>query len=391
MLENIGMELTKENIRKIILIIFACILFSWALNNIAAFGVVLSGAWKLLAPFIIGGMIAFVMNIPMVKIEKLFMGKKKTRAKWVRPVSIALTLVIFLAVISAVMLLLVPELINNLKSLAEMIPQLMDDFKAWLLGIAANNPSWKAQITDTVNSMTSSNSVQSLVTSLLNGLISGSRSFLSSLISGVTTTVFAIVFAIYLLSQKEYVSNGLKKVLYAFVPKKYADRTMEIASLTDTTFTNFVSGQCVEAIILSSMFFIVLAIGRFPYALLISVITFVLAFIPMFGATFTAIIGTVLILPVSPIKALIFIAISLVIQQLENNLIYPKVVGKSVGLSGIWTLTAVLIFGSLFGALGMIIGLPVASVAYALLGDTVNSLLKEKHIKHSELKLDKEN
>ncbi len=391
MLENIDMELTKENIRKIILIIFACILFSWALNNIAAFGVVLSSTWKLLAPFIIGGMIAFVMNIPMVKIEKLFMGKKKTRAKWVRPVSIALTLVIFLAVISAVMLLLVPELINNLKSLAEMIPQLMDDFKAWLLGIAANNPSWKAQITDTVNSMTSSNSVQSLVTSLLNGLISGSRSFLSSLISGVTTTVFAIVFAIYLLSQKEYVSNGLKKVLYAFVPKKYADRTMEIASLTDTTFTNFVSGQCVEAIILSSMFFIVLAIGRFPYALLISVITFVLAFIPMFGATFTAIIGTVLILPVSPIKALIFIAISLVIQQLENNLIYPKVVGKSVGLSGIWTLTAVLIFGSLFGALGMIIGLPVASVAYALLGDTVNSLLKEKHIKHSELKLDKEN
>lgn len=384
------MELTKENIRKIILIIFACILFSWALNNITAFGVVLSGAWKLLAPFIIGGMIAFVMNIPMVKIEKLFMGKKKSRAKWNRPTSIALTLVIFLAVISAVMLLLVPELINNLKSLAEMLPQLMDEFKTWLLGIADSNPSWKVQITDAVNNMTSSNSVQNLVTNLLNGLISGSRSFLSSVISGVTTTVFAIVFAIYLLSQKEYVSNGLKKLLYAFVPKKYADRTMEIATLTNKTFTNFVSGQCVEAIILSSMFFIVLAIGRFPYALLISVITFVLAFIPMFGATFTAIIGTVLILPVSPIRALIFIAISLVIQQLENNLIYPKVVGKSVGLSGIWTLTAVLIFGSLFGALGMIIGLPVASVAYALLGDTVNNLLKEKRIKRSELKLDEE-
>lgn len=384
------MELTKENIRKIILIIFACILFSWALNNITAFGVVLSGAWKLLAPFIIGGMIAFVMNIPMVKIEKIFMGKKKTRAKWIRPTSIALTLVIFLAVISAVMLLLVPELINNLKSLAEMLPQLMDEFKTWLLGIADSNPSWKVQITDAVNNMTSSNSVQNLVTNLLNGLISGSRSFLSSVISGVTTTVFAIVFAIYLLSQKEYVSNGLKKLLYAFVPKRYADRTMEIATLTNKTFTNFVSGQCVEAIILSSMFFIVLAIGRFPYALLISVITFVLAFIPMFGATFTAIIGTVLILPVSPIRALIFIAISLVIQQLENNLIYPKVVGKSVGLSGIWTLTAVLIFGSLFGALGMIIGLPVASVAYALLGDTVNNLLKEKRIKRSELKLDEE-
>ena len=156
---------------------------------------------------------------------------------------------------------------------------------------------------------------------------------------------------------------------------------MEILDLTNKTFAGFVCGQCVEAIILSSMFFVALAIGRFPYALLISVITFVLAFIPMFGATFTAIIGTILILPVDPIRAFVFILISFIIQQLENNLIYPKVVGKSVGLSGIWTLTAVLIFGSMFGVMGMVIGLPVASIAYALLGETVNKKLSEKRQK----------
>ena len=375
------MELTKENIRKIILIIFACILFSWALNNIAAFGIVISATGKILAPFIFGGMIAFVMNIPMMQIEKLLKGKNKKERKWVRPVSITLTLVIFLAVISFVMFLLVPELINNLRGLAEMIPNLMDQLKAWLLDIANKNPNWKTQISEAVNSLTSSNSVQNLVTSLMNGLMNGSKGFISSVISGVTTTVFAIVFAIYLLSQKEYVSNGFKKLLYAFAPKKYADRTMEILELTNKTFAGFVCGQCVEAIILSSMFFVALAIGRFPYALLIAVITFVLAFIPMFGATFTAIIGTILILPVDPVRAVIFIIISFVIQQLENNLIYPKVVGKSVGLSGIWTLTAVLIFGSMFGVMGMVIGLPVASIAYALLGETVNKKLAEKRKK----------
>lgn len=375
------MELTKENIKKIILIIFACILFSWALNNISAFGMVIAGTGKVLAPFIFGGMIAFVMNIPMMQIEKFLSGKKNKGKKWVRPVSITLTLIIFLAIISFVMFLLVPELINNLRGLAEMIPQLMDQFKDWLLDIANKNPNWKSQISDAVNSLTSSNSVQNLVTNLLNGLMSGSRGFISSVISGVTTTVFAIVFAIYLLSQKEYVARGFKKLLYAFAPKKYADRTMEILDLTNKTFAGFVCGQCVEAIILSCMFFVVLAIGRFPYALLISVITFVLAFIPMFGATFTAIIGTVLIFPVDPIRAIIFIAISLVIQELENNLIYPKVVGKSVGLAGIWTLTAILIFGSLFGVMGMIIGLPVASIAYALLGETVNEKLTKKRAK----------
>ena len=380
------MELTKENIKKIILIIFACILFSWALNNIAAFGLVIAGTGKVLAPFIFGGMIAFVMNIPMMQIEKFIAGKKNKGKKWVRAVSITLTLVIFLAVISFVMFLLVPELINNLRGLAEMIPQIMDSIKSWLLDIANKNPNWKTQISDAVNSLTSSNSVQNLVTNLLNGLMSGSRGFISSVISGVTTTVFAIVFAIYLLSQKEYVANGCKKLLYAFAPKKYADRTMEILDLTNKTFAGFVCGQCVEAIILSCMFFAVLAIGRFPYALLISVITFVLAFIPMFGATFTAIIGTVLIFPVDPVRAIVFIGISLIVQEIENNLIYPKVVGKSVGLSGIWTLTAVLIFGSLFGVMGMIIGLPVASVAYALLGETVNKKLAKRREDKKETK-----
>jgi predicted PurR-regulated permease PerM len=290
-------------------------------------------------------------------------------------------MVLFIGIISFILFLLVPELVNNLKSLAEQIPGFLDGVKAWLLEIARNNPNWKAQIVDIANNLTSSNSVQNIVTNSLNSLMDGSKDFISSVTSGLTTAVLAIVFAIYLLGQKEYLIRGSKKLVYAFVPKKYADKTIEIFSLANKTFAGFVSGQCLEAIILSAIFFLVLFIGGFPYALLISVITFVLAFVPMLGATFSAIIGAVLIFPISPIRAIIFLLLSLVIQQVENNLIYPKVVGKSVGLAGIWTLVAIIIFGSLFGIIGMIIGLPIASIAYALLGETVNKKLEEKRLK----------
>lgn len=376
------MQLTKENIQKIMLMGCGCILFAWLLNNISNLGIIFAGVWKLLAPFAVGGMIAFVMNIPMTKIEGLLVGKKTPKKrKWARGVAIAITLILFLGIISFTLFLLVPELVNNLKCLAERIPGFLDSIQSWLMQIADNNPNWKAQIIDIANNLTSSNSVQNIVTNSLNSLVDSSKGFIASVTSGITTAVLAIVFAIYLLGQKEYLIHGSKKLVYAFVSKKYADKTIEIASLANKTFGGFVSGQCLEAIILSTIFFIVLFVGGFPYALLISVITFVLAFVPMFGATFSAIIGAVLIFPISPIRAIIFLLLSFVIQQIENNLIYPKVVGKSVGLAGIWTLVAIIIFGSLFGIIGMIIGLPIASIAYALLGETVNKKLEEKRLK----------
>lgn len=376
------MQLTKENIQKIMLMGCGCILFAWLLNNISNLGIIFAGVWKLLAPFAVGGMIAFVMNIPMTKIEGLLVGKKTPKKrKWARGVAIAITLILFLGIISFTLFLLVPELVNNLKCLAERIPGFLDGIQSWLMQIADNNPNWKAQIIDIANNLTSSNSVQNIVTNSLNSLVDSSKGFIASVTSGVTTAVLAIVFAIYLLGQKEYLIHGSKKLVYAFVSKKYADKTIEIASLANKTFGGFVSGQCLEAIILSTIFFLVLFVGGFPYALLISVITFVLAFVPMFGATFSAIIGAVLIFPISPIRAIIFLLLSFVIQQIENNLIYPKVVGKSVGLAGIWTLVAIIIFGSLFGIIGMIIGLPIASIAYALLGETVNKKLEEKRLK----------
>lgn len=376
------MQLSKENIQKLMFMACGCILFAWILNNIANFGVIFSGVWKLLAPFAVGGMIAFVMNLPMTKIENLLLGKKTNKErKWARAVAITITFILLLAIISFVLFLLVPELINNLKSLAEQIPGLLDAIRTWLLNIAQDNPSWKAQIGDIANNLTSSNSVQNIITSSLNSLMDGSKGFIMSVTSGLTTAILAVVFAIYLLGQKEYLIRGSKKLVFAFLPKKRADKAIEIASLTNKTFAGFVSGQCLEAIILSVIFFLVLFIGGFPYALLISVITFVLAFVPMLGATFSAIIGALLIFPISPIRAVMFIVLSFIIQQLENNLIYPKVVGKSVGLAGIWTLVAIIVFGSLFGVIGMIIGLPIASIAYALLGETVNKKLTEKRLR----------
>ncbi len=376
------MQLTKENIQKIMLMGCGCILFAWLLNNVSNLGVLFSGVWKLLAPFAIGGMIAFVMNLPMTKIETLLIGKKTLKErKWARGVAIAITMILLLGIISFILFLLVPELVNNLKSLAEQIPGFLDGIKVWLMQIANDNPNWKAQIVDIANNLTSSNSVQNIVTNSLNSLMDGSKGFISSVTSGITTAILAVVFAIYLLGQKEYLIRGSKKLIYAFMSKKYADKTVEIFSLANKTFAGFVSGQCLEAIILSAIFFLVLFIGGFPYALLISVITFVLAFVPMLGATFSAIIGAVLIFPISPIRAIVFLVLSFIIQQVENNLIYPKVVGKSVGLAGIWTLVAIIVFGSLFGIIGMVIGLPIASIAYALLGETINKKLEEKRLK----------
>jgi len=180
-----------------------------------------------------------------------------------------------------------------------------------------------------------------------------------------------------MLSQKEYLINSLKKLLKAYVKKDYIEKILNIGSVANNTFTKFISGQCVEAVILGCIFFIVLTIFDFPYALIISVLTSITALIPIFGALIAMVVGAILIGITSPIDALIFVIIFLIIQQIEGNFIYPKVVGKSVGLSPIWTLLAVTVGGGLFGIIGMIIGLPIASILYSLIIKDANKRLNE--------------
>lgn len=375
------MELNKENIQKIVGIIAFGVGFYWLLNNLTGVGDFIHRFFRLLFPFILGGVIAFILNIPMTKIEK-FIKKKLKRKKThfpVRTISITLALLIFFAVIVAISFLLIPELIENIQLLISNIPQVVSDVQDWALKLADDYPDIQKQIEAAFES--NGTNFNDFIVSILNHVINGSLNFVSSLVSGLFTVFTAIVFAIYMLNQKEQLVVGSKKLMYAYVKKQHADKVIDMARLANQTFSKFISGQCVEAVLLGCIFFAVLNLLGFPYALIISVLISITALIPMFGAMIAMVIGAVLIAVTSPIKAILFIIIFQIIQQIENNFIYPKVVGKSVGLSSMWTLLAVILGGSLMGIVGMIIGLPLASIIYAIIKNETNERLAEKNIR----------
>ena len=210
-------------------------------------------------------------------------------------------------------------------------------------------------------------------------MFNSTMSAIGSIVSGVTTFVIAFVFALYVLLQKEKLNVQMRKVMYAFLPEARVEWCLEICSLTGKSFSSFLTGQCVEALILGTMFFIVMSILNMPYALLVGVLIAFTALIPIFGAFIGCIVGAFLILMVNPLQALIFVIVFLVLQQIEGNLIYPKVVGSSVGLPSIWVLAAVTIGGNLMGIVGMLIFIPIVSVVYTLFRASVYKHLKMKH------------
>ena len=374
------MNLGKRNMEKLmILITFGIVLF-WLLESITNIWAFISHVLKILFPFILGGVFAFILNIPMTKIETFLKSKqKKKNSKLpIRTISITLSLVIFIGVVLLICFLLIPELIENIQLLIKNIPSFITNIQTWVLELVDSYPEIRSQIEEVFKNTTS---VNNIMVTVLNYVINGSLNFITNLVSSVFNFFTEIVFAVYMLSQKEYLIRGVKKLMYAYVKKEHVEKIMSIATLANQTFSKFISGQCVEAVILGCIFFVVLTVLRFPYALIISVLTTITALIPMFGAMIAMIVGALLIAVTNPIQAILFIVVFQVIQQIENNFIYPKVVGKSVGLASIWTLMAVILGGSLLGIAGMIIGLPLASILYAILRNETNEQLEKKKIK----------
>ncbi len=374
------MELNKKNLNKIIMLITFGIGLFWLLNNLSIIILFLSHVLKLLFPFILGGVIAFILNIPMTKIENFIRDKNKNQKIIfpIRTLSIVLSLILFLGVILLICFLLIPELIENIQLLINNIPAFFENIEEWVLELVDNYPDIQQRIADTFKNTTNFNNI---AVTVLNYVINGSLKMITNLISGVFTLFTAIVFAIYMLSQKEYLERGIKKVMYAYMKKEHVEKILEIATLSNKTFSKFISGQCVEAIILGAIFFVILTLLRFPYALIISILTAITALIPMFGAMIAMIVGALLIAVTNPWQAVLFIIVFQIVQQIENNFIYPKVVGKSVGLASMWTLMAVILGGSLLGITGMIIGLPLASILYAILRKETNEQLEKKKLK----------
>lgn len=385
------MELNQENIRKIkeiILFTAVIIVCLWKYETVLD---ILFFLLNILTPFILGGAIAFVLNVPMNFVQRhLFkeerIRNRKVSQKLARPVSMVLVLIAVFGIVAIVMFILIPQLGETFANLGRSIQAFIPQLQEWAARLFNDNK----EIMDTINNLefdwnkimdTGINFFKSGAGSVVDSTITAAK----SIVSGLTTFFIAFVFAIYILLQKEKLGVQAKKVLFAFVRRGRAEATVEVLSLTYNTFSSFLTGQCVEAVILGSMFAVSMTILKLPYALLVGMLIAFTALIPIFGAFIGCGVGAFLIFMVDPMKALIFVVLFLVLQQIEGNLIYPHVVGNSVGLPSIWVLAAVSIGGSLMGVVGMLIFIPIVSVVYALFREIVYLKLKKNQIDPKEL------
>lgn len=377
------MELNQENIKKLKgLIIFTIAAVVIGINYRSVL-LLLAGLVRMLVPFLIGLVIAFILNVPMRKIESLICPGKDRR--WKRALSLTLAILGVAGVLLVVILVVVPELFRTVMTLQESIPAFLDGLQRQAQGLFSTYP----QIVEYINGIEVDwkQMLEGIVGFLGNGagtVLSTTFSAAMSIVSGVTSFGIGFVFAVYILLQKETLARQIKKFLKAFFKERTASRILEVAALTERTFSNFLAGQCLEAMILGMMFFLTLTIFRMPYALLIGVLIAFTALIPIFGAFIGCAVGAFLMLMVSPVQTLVFIIIFFVLQQIEGNLIYPHVVGGSVGLPSIWVLVAVTVGGSAMGILGMLIFIPLCSVGYVLLKEEVNRRISEKNRRASQ-------
>ena len=385
------MNISDEAVKKIRgLIIFAAIIIAcfWKYDVVIS---VLAFIFHVIFPFVLGGAIAFVLNVPMNFIQRhLFpedkIEKRKVIKKLARPLSMLIVLFCVIGIIVLVMFVLIPQLGNTFANLGNSIQAFIPKIQKWAETLFHDNKeimNWVNHLEFDWNKIMNAgiNFLKNGAGSVLDSTIMAAK----SIVSGIATFFIAFVFAIYILLQKEKLSIQAKKVLFAFVRKGRAEATLEVLSLTYNTFSSFLTGQCVEAIILGCMFVITMSILRLPYALLVGIVIAFTALIPIFGAFIGCVVGAFLIFMVDPIKALIFIVLFLILQQIEGNLIYPHVVGSSVGLPSIWVLAAVSIGGSLMGVVVMLIFIPIVSVVYALFREVVYLKLKQRKIDPADI------
>lgn len=380
------MDLSKLSMKKIRELIIFTVLLVVALWKFEVVIDVLKTIWGILFPFVLGGAIAFVINVPMSFLEKKIFGKTKDEnkvgKKLARPISLLLTIILAVGVIALVMFGVIPQLTRTMGSLMISIANFVPQMQNWIREFSHNNQ----EIMKLVNQVQFNQDQAikwgiSILGSGAGNMMNTTMSAVGSIVSGFATFFIAFSFACYILFQKEKLHVQIRKVFFAFIPKQKAEAFLKICSLTYQTFANFLTGQCVEAVILGSMFVVTLSILKMPYALLIGTLIAFTALIPIFGAFIGCAVGCFLIFMISPKQAILFIIVFLILQQIEGNLIYPHVVGGSVGLPSIWVLAAVTIGGNLMGIVGMLIFIPLVSVLYTIFREFVYLRLKEKNIK----------
>ena len=412
------MQLNKQTFRKLLILVGFGVLLNFAVQHLDTLDGAFSWVFAIIEPFVLGGVLAFILNVPMRAVERFLFPPKKTSVietvlikegelqdkagevirnsipgakkqppkrprfdidRIRRPVSMIVTLLLVAAVVALVFGIVLPELIRTGTNLITNMPGYFESASVWVNKLLEDNPAILSYINDIIQQINldemSSRLMQFLQDSELIQNIFGTA---SSLVGGVVNAFIGLIFSFYILIRKEQLARQCKMILSAFLPRGVVERVVRIARLTSSTFSHFLSGQCTEAVILGFLFFIAMSVFKFPYALLCSVLIGFTALIPIFGAFFGCIVSALLILMVEPQKALWFVIMFLILQQVEGNLIYPHVVGSAVGLPSLWVLVAVTVGGSMFGILGMLFFIPLSSVLYALLRDTVYRRLRRR-------------
>lgn len=383
------MQIDKKTLRYVLFGAFGCILLYWLLNETERVKTVYNVISGVLSPFVLGSAFAFIINVPMRAIEGAL--HKISQRGLRRTIAIVLTIIAVLLVLTIVFLLLIPQLVDTIQSLIPKLQSFAVTLENEITLFLNENPQvmeWLINNTD-FESFDWAGLVERAVSMIGNSLttiVNGAFSAIGGISDAIMDAFIAVVFAIYCLFQKETLARQGRKLLYAFLPEKVSDQIVRLLRLTNATFSNFLSGQCVEVCILGSLFAISMAIFRMPYIPLVSVLVAVTAFIPVVGAWVGCVFGAFLILVANPIQAVWFVVLFLVLQQIENNLIYPRVVGTSIGLSGMWVLFAVGVGGELMGVAGMFLMIPVTSVIYTLLSEVTNKNLDTKTIDPEKLK-----
>lgn len=389
-IEESVVHVNKFSIKKIILIMLGLIIFYLAIKNIAVVTRYLGTFISYFTPFILGAALAFVINVPMTKIEGFLFKKvpddpktrlQKCASALKRPVSMLIALILVFGAIVLAGVIIVPQVASGLESLAAALPGAMDRLQEWIDSNAhrinvIENLMNKVDIDLESVGRELANTAKGWATAILDS----GFSTVSNIVNGIFQFVIGLVFAIYILLQKEKLGRQGKQIVYAAFSEKTADKIMYITGMTRDVFKGFISGQCVDGIINAILFFIILTILGIPYAVMLSIFSGFMAMIPIIGSFIGAGVGVIIVLIMDPSQVLYFIIMYIIVQQIDGNVIYPLIAGNSMGLPSIWVLMAVTVGGSMMGILGMILFIPICSVLYKLTRHYVLRRLKDNDV-----------
>ena len=373
-------------------VIFASILFFVIISNL---GIVLGAVKKVtdvFLPLTLGLAIAFIVNMPRKFFENKLFGKltRKDGKIWrkiKRPICLILSFAVFLSVIIVLLSFVIPEFIKTCEKFFVALPAAMTNITATVSGwldalhlssLGPINIDWSSISTWALDLIGKNQEV----------ITSGALGFVTGLFTSLINIILAVVFSVYILASKEALGRLMKSFIYSIMRRERAKKLISLVVLSNKAFSGFISGQCIEVLLIGILCFIGMLIFKLPYAIMVSCIIAFTAFIPVFGPFIGTAIGAFLILIESPIKALWFVVFIIILQQLESNIIYPKIMGKHVGLPGIWVLISVTIGGGLFGILGIITSVPICSVLYTLFDRWIKRRLEERNICHRTMSHD---